>query len=113
MTPGKAEQQTSLEALARQLEDGDFDLSMVEGLLNQMTSLTGMMQLFRSHSTHLRAVRVAGWFAGAGVMGSAFGGGFGSVGLCLWESPEAKPVKRTTWGTLHVPATYPQTTPLL
>jgi hypothetical protein len=36
------------------LEDGDLDFSAVEGLLQQMTSVAGVLRLVRDHSAHAR-----------------------------------------------------------
>lgn len=44
----------SLEALQRQLQDGELDIAAVEALLDQMMSISGVMRLARAHSAHLR-----------------------------------------------------------
>jgi hypothetical protein len=60
----KAQEEMTLEALQRQLQDGDLDLSAIEGLLDQMTSLSGLMRLLKTHSSHMRQARGRlGWLS--------------------------------------------------
>lgn len=49
----------TLEALQRQLQDGELDFSAVEALAEQMTSITGVVRLLKTHSAHMRQVGAA------------------------------------------------------